>query len=1042
MTLTIRRICLTMSFLLAASLCLLADAESQPKQPEQPAAVNFEKDVLPILKNNCFECHHKQTREGGLRFFGHEDLLKMNDSGEPAVTPGRSGESELIRRVSAKDELERMPPEGDGLTEQQISILKAWIDAGAEWPQEFTVRESHWSYEPVVRPELPAVKNTGWCRNELDYFVLKRLEESGLQPSSEADETVLLRRLYLDVIGIPPSVAEMDAYRNDPDPNKYEKTVNKLLASPHFGEKWARHWLDLARYADSNGYQADQFREIWPYRDWVINAMNDDMPFDEFTIEQIAGDLLPEASVDQKIATGFQRCTTCNVEAGVDPEENRVNQIIDRINTLGTVWLGTSLECCQCHNHKYDPFTMKDYYSLFAFYNNTPREVVQEGKSVTFNFSGPKMALPLPPELQERRNALEARQQELKDKIAARKKELAKTQAGFEASLKGSLDSTPQWHLLEIVDLQATGEQPQTEALEDGSLLLSGPNPDKTTYTITTTTNVAGITGFKLETLTHKSLPGKGPGRGDKQRPNFVLYDFSVQQAPAARSDQKTPVVLHSARADFSQKNWDVGGLIDGNKQKSGWAINPQFGKDHWATFFTSEPLNRDGSQVAFTFSLPQHYGGARTIGRIRLSVMTGDPGAEAIPKEVREALAIAPEKRDEKQTKAIADFHQKTDSEIATLNKNLDETKSLINEIKPVTTLVMVEMEEPRETFVMKRGNFLDPGAAVIPQTPDVLHKSQEESTDNRLALARWLVSPENPLVRRVVVNRWWAEIFGYGIVRTPEDFGSQGDPPTHPQLLDWLSEEFLSSGWSMKHVIKTIVMSAAYRQRSAVTPALLEADPYNKLLTRGPRVRLAAETIRDNALQISGLLSDKMHGPPVYPPQPANIWRHVGRNAPKYNTDTDEDRFRRGIYVIWRRSAPYPSFVNFDAPDRASCVVQRSRTNTPLQALTLLNDPAYVEIGHAFARRVLAEAPSGDLTERIKFAFRSCTGREPSERELQILSKVYYDEKQRLSEDKTALNKLIPEKKLAADVKLERGVWFYLGNILLNLDETITKS
>jgi len=1042
MIVTIRRICLTTSLLLTGSLCLLADAQPQPQTPNQPAAVDFAKDVLPILKNNCFECHHKENREGGLRFFGHQDLLKMNDSGEPAVTPGKSGESELIRRVSADDELERMPPEGDALTKKQIAVLKAWIDAGAEWPKEFTVRKSHWSYEPVVSSELPAVKNAGWCRNELDYFVLKRLEDAGTQPSPEAEETVLLRRLYLDVIGIPPTVAEMDAYRNDPDPNKYEKTVDELLASPHFGEKWARHWLDLARYADSNGYQADQFREIWPYRDWVINAMNDDMPFDRFTIEQIAGDLLPNATVDDKIATGFQRCTTCNVEAGVDPEENRVNQIIDRINTLGTVWLGTSLECCQCHNHKYDPFTMKDYYSLFAFYNNTPREVVQEGQSVTFNFSGPKMALPLPQELQERRNALEARQKELNDKVAAREKELTESQAEFEASLKSSLDSTPQWHVLEITDFHATGKQPKTETLEDGSLLLSGPNPDKTTYTITATTNVAAITGFKLETLTHESLPGKGPGRGDEERPNFVLYDFGIQQAPVAHPDRKAPVALHSAKADFSQKNWDVGGLIDGDKQKTGWAINPQFGKDHWATFLTGEPLNADGSQVAFTFTLPQHFSSARTIGRLRLSIMTGNPGTEAVPKEVREALAIVPEKRNKKQAKAVADYHQKSDGELATLNKNLDETKSLLAEIIPITTLVMVEMDESRETHIMKRGNFLDPGAAVNPETPEALPRLPEDSAGTRLALAHWLVSPENPLVRRVAVNRWWAEIFGYGIVRTPEDFGSQGDPPTHPQLLDWLAAEFLDSGWSMKHVIKTIVMSAAYRQSSAVTPALLEADPYNKLLTRGPRVRLAAETIRDNALQISGLLSDKMHGPPVYPPQPENIWRHVGRNAPKYDTDTDEDRYRRGLYVIWRRSAPYPSFVTFDAPDRASCVVQRSRTNTPLQALTLMNDPAYVEIGQAFAQRVLDEAPSGDLTERIKFAFRSCTGREPSEREQQILSKIYYDERQRLSADKPSLDKLIPDKTLDAGVKLERGVWFYLGNILLNLDETITKS
>ncbi|MBD3672181.1 MAG: DUF1553 domain-containing protein [Planctomycetaceae bacterium] len=1031
------------TFVITAICVSFSQVPAEEKTPvANNAGIDFEKEVLPILKQNCFECHYKEDRQGGLRFFSHQDLLELNDSGLAAVVPGKAGQSELIRRVSADDELERMPPEGTGLSQAQIETLKQWIDAGAKWPTEFTVSESHWSYELPTRPELPQVQHNEWVKNPIDAFVLQKLEEKGLQPSAAADESILLRRLYLDVIGIPPSTDELNAYLADPNPNKYEQKVDELLGRPQFGEKWARHWLDLARYADSNGYQADQFREIWPWRDWVIKAMNDDMPFDRFTIEQLAGDLLPEATLDQKIATGFQRCTTCNVEAGVDPEENRVNQVIDRVNTLGMVWLGTSMECAQCHNHKYDPFTMKDYYSLFAFFNNTPLEVIQNGQSVTFEVSGPKMPLPLPPELQERRNALDKRLTELKRKIAARQDALQKEQAAFEKSLQQALQDSPEWHLLEIADFQATGKLPDTKILDDGSILLSGPNPDKTTYTISARTNVANITGLKLEALTHESLPGKGPGRGDKERPNIVLYDFGVKLASAETPEQQSPLALHGAQADFSQKNWHVKGLIDADKQKTGWAINPQFGKDHWASFLTPKPLNEDGSEVVFTITLPQHYGGSRAMGRIGLSVMTGDPGGEAIPEDVRAALKVTPAERDKKQQQAVTKYHRERDSQLATLNKNLGETEKLLNEIEPVTTLVMVEMEENRDTFIMKRGNFLDPGAKVTTETPESLHPAPKNLPKNRLGLAQWLVDPQNPLVRRVVVNRWWAEIFGEGIVRTPEDFGSQGDAPTHPQLLDWLAVEFLDSGWSMKHVIKAIVMSATYQQSSEVPPELLEADPYNKLLARGPRFRLSAETIRDNALQISGLLSDKMHGPPIYPPQPDNIWRHVGRNAPKYQTDTDEDRYRRGIYVVWRRSAPYPSFVNFDAPDRASCVIQRSRTNTPLQALTLLNDPAYVEIAHAFAKRVLEESPSGDPAEQLKFAFRSCTAREPNERELNLLTKIYFDEKQRLTDDRKALDALISEPKLTPDQKLERGVWFYLGNILLNLDETITKS
>ncbi|MDC0273888.1 PSD1 and planctomycete cytochrome C domain-containing protein [Planctomycetaceae bacterium] len=1006
------------------------------------SSVDFAKDVLPILKQNCFECHHEEAREGGLRFFGHKDLLELNDSGMSAVTPGKSMESELIRRVTTDDELERMPPEGEGLTKSQVETLRAWIDAGAEWPAEFATNESHWSYELPVRPERPTVQNDEWCQNELDYFVLHKLQEAGLKPSDRAEDSILLRRLYLDVIGIPPTVEQIDAYRTDTTPNKYEKMVDTLLARPQFGEKWARHWLDLARYADSNGYQADQFREIWPWRDWVIKSMNDDMPFDQFTIEQLAGDLLPEATVDQKIATGFQRCTTCNVEAGVDPEENRVNQVIDRVNTLGMVWLGTSMECAQCHNHKYDPFTMKDYYSLFAYFNNTPLEVIQNGMSVTFEVSGPKMPLPLPPDLQKRRNALEARQKQLNQKITDRKKGLRSEQAKFEATLIDSLKTSPSWHVLENSEFTATGQQPEFIILEDNSILLSGPNPPKTTYTVKATTNVAEITGFKLEALTHDSLPGKGPGRGDDERPNFVLYDFGINVAPADHPKQTTPVAFRSAKADFSQSNWDVKGLIDADKKKTGWAINPQFSKDHWATFVTKKTLNPEGNEVVFTITLPQHFGSARTIGRLRLSVMTGSPGAYSVPEDVQKALKVASDQRDKKQQQAITEFQQKRDKKIVTLNKNLKETETLLKEVEPVTTLVMVEMEEDRETFIMKRGNFLDPGATVTKDTPEVLHEAPDKTLKNRLGLANWIVSPENPLVRRVVVNRWWAEIFGEGLVSTSEDFGSQGERPTHPRVLDWLAVEFLESNWSMKHVVKQIVMSATYQQESLITPELLETDPYNKLLARGPRIRMTAETIRDNALQVSGLLSDKMAGPPIYPPQPDNIWRHVGRNAPKYQTDTNEDRFRRGIYVVWRRSAPYPSFVTFDAPDRASCVIQRSRTNTPLQALTLLNDPAYVEIGHAFAERVLKESPSGDPSEQIKYAFRSCTAREPNERELNILNQIYLDENKRLNGDKKTLEQLIPDIELSAEKKLERGVWFYLGNILLNLDETITKS
>ncbi|HSG73290.1 MAG TPA: DUF1553 domain-containing protein, partial [Planctomycetaceae bacterium] len=534
---------------------------------------------------------------------------------------------------------------------------------------------------------------------------------------------------------------------------------------------------------------------------------------------------------------------------------------------------------------------------------------------------------------------------------------------------------------------------------------------------------------------------GNGPGRGDAQRPNFVLYEFSIEQIDPQTPESRTPILLNAGTADFSQKNWDVNGLIDG-KPDTGWAINPQFGKNHWASFPTRQPVNPDGSELRLVFTLPQHFGSSRTIGRIRLSAMTGDPASEAIPENVRNVLAIDSAKRNEKQVEVLAQYQRESDSTWAELNGTIEKLQKQIDAIKPPTTLVMVEMDKPRPTSIMKRGNFLDPGASVAPAVPEALHSLSADESSNRLDLANWIVSPANPLVRRVVVNRWWAEFFGAGIVRTPEDFGQQGESPTHPLLLDLLAEEFLRTGWSRKQVHRMIVTSASYRQSSKISKAQLEADPYNKLLGRQTRVRLSAEAIRDNALTISGLLSEGRGGPPIYPPQPDNIWRHVGRNAPKYDTNTDEKRYRRGIYVVWRRSAPYPSFVNFDAPDRASCIVSRSRTNTPLQALTLLNDPAFVEMSQAFAERILTESPSADPELQLRFAFRSCTAREPSERELQILSGLYTEERERLKKTPQATRELVPDQTLSGEERLERAVWFSLGNILLNLDETITKN
>jgi hypothetical protein len=898
-----------------------------------------------------------------------------------------------------------------------------------------TATEKHWAYKAPERPSLPRIDTT-WPRNAIDWFVLKRLGEKSLNHSPEATPGQLLRRVHLDLTGLPPTPADLASFLKDPSAKSYETVVDRLLKSPRYGERWARPWLDLARYADSNGFQADQLRDSWAYRDYVIDAFNKGMPFNQFVIEQIAGDLLPNATTAQRIATGFHRTPTCNVEAGVHPEENRVNQVVDRVNTTGTVFLGTTLECAQCHDHKYDPFTMKDYYSLFAFFNNTPLEVKQQGKGVTWDFYGPTMKLPMNATRTARLNQLRAQLEAERKKLTTLRDRAKSGQAKWEKQALAGLKTAPDWSILKVKQFSATGN-PSQKLLEDGSVLVSGTNPDRSTYTITTVTALKQITALRLEALTHPSMHKNGPGRNKTPtaNPNFIVNEFSVKAN--GRS-----VKFASVSASFSQQNWAVTGAIDGSP-KTGWAINPAFGKPAWATFKLTEPLKlKPGSQLVFT--IKQNYGGARTIGRPRLSAIDGDPSTLNLPDKV--AAVLRKTKRTKNDAEVLTKHFQ---SEFPALKGQELKVLALdkqINAIKPPTTLVMVEMDKARVTHLMKRGEYLSPGDAMSTDTPSVLHGFNKDWPRNRLGLAKWLVSPKNPLVARVTVNRWWAELMGRGIVASPEDFGTQSEPPSHPQLLDWLAVEFVKSGWSMKHLHKIIVMSATYCQSSRVTPELLAKDAPNKYYARAPRLRMSAEMIRDNALSISGLLSNKMHGPPIYPPQPNGIWRHVGRNAPKFNVATDENRFRRGIYVVWRRGAPYASFVNFDAPDRGSCVVQRPRTNTPLQALTLMNDEAYVEMALAFAGRVLNEAPKAlDPESKIQFAFQTSLTRNPSPAELQFIKTLLLKRHAFYEKNPKAAAELIGNAKGWKTPKEtdpgKLASWFNVANILLNLDETITK-
>jgi len=911
--------------------------------------------------------------------------------------------------------------------------------AGAQ-PTSVVRSTDHWAYAPPVRPTPPRIVDP-WATTPIDRFVLERLQARGLRPSAPADRARLLRRVSLDLIGLPPTPAEVDAFLVDRSPDAWDTVIDRLLASPHFGEHQAQRWLDLARYADSNGFQADQLRDSWAYRDWVIDALNRDMAFDRFTVEQIAGDLLPDATVAQRIATGFHRTVPCNVEAGVDPEQNRVNQVVDRVNTTATVWLGTTLACAQCHDHKYDPFSQRDYYRMFAVFNNTPLEVRNpNGKAgVEFDFWGPTLDLPYLPEQEVERARLQRRYDAVKARVDQHNADFDQDFASWERRTSAAISQGQPWHALEIASITSTGDETH-ESLGDRSVLIAGRRPGTTTYTATVRTKLRGITAFKLETLTHPSLPGTGPGRGDDARPNFVLSEFSV--TAAADGGPPAPVELRDPRADYSQKNHHITQAIDGNPRK-GWAIGGAgFFKDHWATFRTRETVG-DGDGTVLTFTLDQNHGRGLTIGRFRLSAFTADPGILDVPKGIAKILR-RPAPRTPGQTRRLREAYRKLRPEAA-LERELREIRARINGIKPPTTLVMVENETPRKTHVFNRGNHRDLGAPVSPGTPPVLHRWAPELPRDRLGLARWLVSPENPLVARVAVNRWWSQLFGEGLVSTEEDFGTRGAPPTHPELLDWLATELVRSGWSRKHVLKLMVQSATYRQSSTASREMRERDPYNRLFTRGPRFRLSAETIRDNALSISGLLSTRRGGPPVFPPQPAGLWRQAGRNEPKYVVADGEDRFRRGVYVVWRRAAPYPSFVLFDGPDRAACHPRRSRTNTPLQALALLNDEAYVEMALAFADRILRERPEADVTTRVTHGFRLALARMPTPRERQHLERMIERELTRLRAAPKEAQRLVRGVrgiKPGPDVdRVELASWWFLASVLLNLDETVTK-
>lgn len=972
------------------------------------APPDFGRDVYPILQRACFECHGPAKQSGDLRLDKRESLPDH-------VIDKNIAASELVRRIALPEgHAEVMPAHGRPLSPNQQRILTEWVAAGAVWPESFVAGE-HWAYVAPERAALPAVSQPEWVRSPIDYFVMHKLESVGLKPSPRASPEKLVRRLYLDLIGLPPSIEEVEQYTSDPSEKRLLQIVDELLSRPQFGERWARPWLDAARYADSHGFQRDNLRDMWAYRDWVIQALNSDMPFDQFTIEQLAGDLLPGSSQSQKIATGFHRTTPVNVEAGSLPEETRIEQVIDRVNTTAAVWLGTTLECCQCHDHKYDPFTQREYYQLLAFFNNTEVEAERKDPKTPSSIDFKSVSINLAnADRDARRSELTAQLNELQARLATRRRELDRTLADWAASAGQKLASSAQTHVLKLRDFQSQGTTDTHTVLPDGAVLLKGDDPpDKDVVTVKASMDLAEVRGFRLDVLQHDSLPGRGPGRGDAVRRNFVLNEFAVELDGHALRFQ-------SARASFSQKNQQVAGAIDDNP-KTGWAISPQLDQSHWAVFELSQPIEFKKDQT-LTFRLTQIFGSARTIGCFRISAVTGDIRSDAIPQKLANLLGKPEAEWNEPQRKQLLDARAEEDKESQRLASQIAKLNSSLKQLAADTTEVMVEMNSPRMTQVFTRGDYRKPATEVLPATPARLHPSNMTKSSTRLDLARWLVDKRNPLAARVTVNRWWSELFGQGLVTTPEDFGVKGEPPTHPELLDWLACEYMDNGWSLKQLLKTIVLSSTYQQSSSVRSELVDRDPQNALLARGAAIRMDAEMIRDNALAISGLLSLKQFGPAIRPFQPDGIWKKVGGTAYSYEVSPVEDRYRRGIYVVLKRGTPYPSFINFDANTRANCTLRRSRTNTPLQALTLLNDPVYVEAAQSLAQRVTRESASSSIEDRIAMLIRLCTSRQPTDREVAILRELY-------------------DAQVAADGGNELKAWQSLATVVMNLHETICR-
>ncbi len=1145
--------------------------------------------VRSLLSNSCFACHgpDQEKREGGFRLDQIQSMRGEADSGETPVVVGEPGKSELLRRITTSDEDERMPPRSFGkrLEPQDVEAIRQWILDGAEFPQHWSFVPPNRSLPPQFRDVANAAQGAGvvipadWQLNPIDRYVLQRQLELGLSPSQPATKSELLRRLSLDLIGLPPTPEQVAAFERDTAFDSYERQVDRLLASPAFGENWARKWLDLARYADSAGYADDPARTIWGYRDWTINALNANMPIDQFTIEQLAGDLLPHPTPEQIVATAFHRNTTTNNEGGTNDEEFRSAAIVDRVNTTLAVWMGVTMACAQCHTHKYDPFTQEEYFKLYAIFNQTQDADRRDESPVLELYSEAQLR---------QKQQWEQRTNELIDYLKNPSPQILSGVAEWESSL-----CEPRWSTL--IPSQGSSSSKSDFVFDENQIKVkpTGNNIVSDTYSLKMQTGSSAsqsIHAIGLRTLPDKELPQAGAGlsssgnfvitevaatvfstsKPNQQLARFIrvelpgkdkflslaevqvfvdgknvalagqatqsstayaagasraidgdtdgdfdrwstthsekeknpwwevdlgtaqvvervvvwnrtgdslyqrldgvtlqlldadrkpLLERVIKKAPKVSEEISTNVgrslKFTAAYADYSQQDFTAANVIDQNAA-TGWAIGGSVAESHLLTLIPSEPLELEPSDVLELEidhkSAHRHH----LLGsfRIEISEQAGVGQWSSLSPELvavhRKPLA----ERSSTEQQALASFYSQTiAAENSEQRTELAELTIRLAELKPETSVPVLRQLEPqsqRETFVQIRGNYKSLGDKVTPGTPAVFHPLEGTSEPDRLALAKWLVDRRNPLTARVWVNRLWESLFGIGIVRTSEEFGAQGDKPSHPELLDWLACELMDSQWDAKRLLKLMVTSQTYRQTSRVSPAALEEDQENVWLARGPRVRLSAEMVRDQALSVAGLLTNTMYGPPVRPPQPNMGLKAAFGSDTDWKTSEGEDRYRRGIYTTWRRSNPYPSMATFDAPSREVCTLRRDSTNTPLQALVTLNDPGFVEAAQGLARLVvLYEGQSCSEAARLQIGFRRCTSRDANERELAALANLLDTAREHFKSNqadavKLATDPLGPlDSTIQADETqiIELAAWTSVCNVLLNVDELLMK-